>query len=819
MFTLFDPLILTHSNQGECSKEEADGTGWRQPPTHHHPETWFRCETYKDTNFLGRVFVDDGWPPPAVPPVPEQRPQRDQDTFLATVISLLPDICPDYAQQQGHACGWDSELFLNRILEEEGNGTKYPRRVKKRKRDDTDVGDNAKESKLQKLHKKYEGRVSQYHRDHHYSRVCRLLLKEAFPKAYVGEIEEAMLTHNSSVYQTYSALHEDFSKPDGVTFRRKLYPRHKNNIVEVAIDKEDSTLPGREAQQEFLAAQEVCSAKLAKDAAKEAQEREDKENFENAKAEGAITECGCCFDELPYNRMVHCDGDTAHWFCYDCARRQAENQIGQQRYHLGCMSMDGCEATFSRDQKDLFLDDRLKRTLDQIEQSDSIRRAGIEGLETCPFCNYAAEYPPVEVNWEFECQQPECGVKSCRRCRQETHIGKSCDEAMAEAARNKSEDAKRKLEEARSLAMIRECYKCKNRFIKESGCNKMTCPRCRAMQCYVCRQPCDYNHFDDLNRGGRKGNCPLFEQQSLDDIHDKEAREAEERERKKLLEADPSMDAKELEIKFDEKLFPKRQQHAHPNGVHVAVAYPGQGPARLRHALAGIVAQPQVGGPNQAQPGMPGAAHVHVQPVEGEADLLQQYVRLGLPPGPVQDRVMEGWGRRYAQLAAQRNRGPVQPPQGQVANGYPNQGMNPGRAGYAALGIHPNPHANPAPNPAPNPGQAPQAFPGFGNEVLHHNHNDPHYMLNAHFPANVPQWNPGGPGLPGLALGPLPPNDEFGLPQMAQLAAPRLAAHPPPVAANNIPNPVVNARSLGRAPVVAVPPRQQVPVVDLTADE
>lgn len=180
---------------------------------------------------------------------------------------------------------------------------------------------------------------------------------------------------------------------------------------------------------------------------------------------------------------------------------------------------------------------------------------------------------------------------------------------------------------------------------------------------------------------------------------------------------------------------------------------------------------------------------------------------------------MERWGRRYAQLAAQRNRGPVQPQQGQVANGYPNQGMNPGRAGYAALGIHPNPHANPALNPALNPGQAPQAFPGVGNQVLYHNHNDHHYMLNEQFPANVPHWNPGGPGLLGLGLGPLPPNDGFGLPQMAQLAAPRLAAHPPPVAANNIPNPVVNVRSLGRAPVVAVPPRQQVPVVDLTADE
>lgn len=142
------------------------------------------------------------------------------------------------------------------------------------------------------------------------------------------------------------------------------------------------------------------------------------------------------------------------------------------------------------------------------------------------------------------------------------------------------------------------------------------------MQCYVCRQPCDYSHFDDVHRGGKKGNCPLFEQQSLDEIHDKEAREAEERERKKLLEADPSIDAQELEIKFDEKLFPKRQQHVHANGVRAPGAYPGRIPAPIRHALAGAIARPRVRGPNQAQPGMPGAAHV--QPVGQEADLLQQ---------------------------------------------------------------------------------------------------------------------------------------------------------------------------------------------------
>ena len=266
----------------------------------------------------------------------------------------------------------------------------------------------------------------------------------------------ALVTHDYSIYRTYSSLHEEFSKPQDFTLRRKGVSKHRNDIKHVLIDPGDPTPQGKEAEQQFLAAQEVCLAKLAKDAAEQARQREEKENYENAKAEGAITECECCFDQFPYNRMAHCDGDSPHWFCYDCARRQAETLIGQQLYHLGCMSMDGCEATFSRLQKDLFLDAGLQSTLERIEQADSIRRADIEGLETCPFCNYAAEYPSVEVNWEFECQQPECGVRSCRRCRQETHIGKSCEEA----ARSRGEGAKRRLEEARSQAMIRECCKC-----------------------------------------------------------------------------------------------------------------------------------------------------------------------------------------------------------------------------------------------------------------------------------------------------------------------------------------------------------------------
>ena len=55
----------------------------------------------------------------------------------------------------------------------------------------------------------------------------------------------------------------------------------------------------------------------------------------------------------------------------------------------------------------------------------------------------------------------------------------------------------------------RTCYRCKKKFVKEDGCNKMTCT-CGAKMCYVCRQPVtDYMHFN--GQGGTATNkCPLY---------------------------------------------------------------------------------------------------------------------------------------------------------------------------------------------------------------------------------------------------------------------------------------------------------------------
>lgn len=51
------------------------------------------------------------------------------------------------------------------------------------------------------------------------------------------------------------------------------------------------------------------------------------------------------------------------------------------------------------------------------------------------------------------------------------------------------------IENKLSEAMLRTCHNCSKRFMKEIGCNKMTCV-CGASMCYVCREPdIDYDHF------------------------------------------------------------------------------------------------------------------------------------------------------------------------------------------------------------------------------------------------------------------------------------------------------------------------------------
>lgn len=125
------------------------------------------------------------------------------------------------------------------------------------------------------------------------------------------------------------------------------------------------------------------------------------------------------------------------------------------------MSTESCTAGFSFTERGKFLDSKLTSALDRIEQEAVLRLAQLENLVSCPFCPYAAECPPVEVDREFRCENPECQIVSCRLCKAETHIPRTCEEAALENGIS----ARRQIEEAMSAAMIRKCNKCEHQSV------------------------------------------------------------------------------------------------------------------------------------------------------------------------------------------------------------------------------------------------------------------------------------------------------------------------------------------------------------------
>ncbi|KAI1104063.1 hypothetical protein F4804DRAFT_332629 [Jackrogersella minutella] len=473
-----------------------------------------------------------------------------KDSCRNAVISVFPDICPQYLEKLASEHDHNSNVIINTILGLQENGGSYPVKprdnpLKRKREDDDDLDDdeNKREPETEKITKVIRAKIAQpnYRRDFidssSYREFAKGLIATEVP---LTKIRNYLDTRAWTLFEAYTAMDEDVRNWNNArpAWKEKKMSSKGMLIFEVEnfddLDIAMFTLGEQAAIAEFRAARELKSAKDAV-ISSEAQE---KEHFAEAKSMGHTMECGCCFEEFALDRMIKCSSETTHWFCRACMKSQAETNIGLSRHELTCMSMNGCSAGFSLSQRKVFLDSKAQTALERIEQESVLRMAGIENLATCPFCPYAEEYPPVEVNKEFRCVNPSCEKVSCRLCRKETHIPKTCAESAADRGLN----ARHVVEEAMSAALIRTCNTCKNPFLKEAGCNKIRCTRCQTLHCYVCRETIEgYDHFNDVTRGGKEGHCPLFDETEI--RHENEVQRAEEEARQKVTNENPDLAA------------------------------------------------------------------------------------------------------------------------------------------------------------------------------------------------------------------------------------------------------------------------------------
>ncbi|OLN97344.1 E3 ubiquitin-protein ligase RNF216-like protein 1 [Colletotrichum chlorophyti] len=137
---------------------------------------------------------------------------------------------------------------------------------------------------------------------------------------------------------------------------------------------------------------------------------------------------------------------------------------------------------------------------------------------------------------KFTCQNPECSRSSCLSCSKpwtDIHV---CNESSLVALRTQ-------VEQAMSMAIKRVCPRCHTSFVKNSGCNKLTCP-CGYKMCYVCRKDIGgvngegegYRHFCDHFRPDGDPRpctectrCNLWESEDTDLVLRQAKEEAEEK--------------------------------------------------------------------------------------------------------------------------------------------------------------------------------------------------------------------------------------------------------------------------------------------------
>ena len=525
-----------------------------------------KCDEWDAITAVENQRADLGLPP-SYQQIPDNEALDDEAAdILVNVLEVLPDIEHKFAlkkirerlNQLNNYANYTlaAEDVLSHILEAKS----YPR----------ERGEDSKKDK-QEMAVDETGMTIVWDKtlvqDGSYLKEAVVLLAGQFPHVPTHHIFR-VVHEKHSIFESYIQINNTDNKYYTLTPRSRQYHRHRN--PRTALEKKYVYRTHREQRDldkfphmvnELQAAKQHIARESLKLEKQKEQETTEAENLEAHKESGDIVECQCCFDdETPINRAVTCQGDDIHFFCFGCVNQLANTQIGFMKYEMVCMDGGGCKAQLSIDGIGQAVPMKTFDRLAFNQQQAEIAAAGIEGLEQCPFCDFKGICGSIEQERVFNCQNPDCFRATCRLCKENAHVPKTCEEAKVD----KGLSARHIVEEARTEAMVRTCPKCKVKIIKELGCNKMICNQCQCIICYVCKADISngkeggYEHF---NKAG--GKCNLYDKAGRD-MHEEEADAAEEEAIKQAKAEDAELDENQLRIetgKNGKKKKAKSQNH------------------------------------------------------------------------------------------------------------------------------------------------------------------------------------------------------------------------------------------------------------------
>ena len=261
--------------------------------------------------------------------------------------------------------------------------------------------------------------------------------------------------------------------------------------------------------------------------------------------------CIVCGDKFPN----HCDfikcssseqGEYNHLVCRECLKGQVSSLLSDGIASLECMfnKHDHCHGQYTEDNIKSALE--FKTTTCDIEPdaaalaintfsyskwqeimaaSEIIKFAGIcDNYLICPLCckwGCIFEIPVGAEKYSFYIKCAACNKEWCTLCKRGAHASRSCYElALTDLEKTNVEVIMRvidkMIQDIATRALTHCCSICGCSYIKDEGCNLMTCPKCNGMSCFICGMKLYYKgdtkywHFKGHDKSDHNASCPLW---------------------------------------------------------------------------------------------------------------------------------------------------------------------------------------------------------------------------------------------------------------------------------------------------------------------
>jgi len=222
-----------------------------------------------------------------------------------------------------------------------------------------------------------------------------------------------------------------------------------------------------------------------------------------------ITQCKVCLEDFDNKDLLKCSNTSLehqHFVCSECLEGYINSQLINDIGNNECMFnvSDKCEGIYNDSIIDKVIDtpEKKEKWNELIKITNIFKIANIcDNYQICPLCRKwgcildttndvtITCYGIInnDIKLTIKCEQ--CHLSWCNTCKREAHGNDSCYKLKFkdnETNEKECEVIDKMIVDIISNSVTKKCATCGCAYIKEEGCNLITCNKCYGMTCYLC---------------------------------------------------------------------------------------------------------------------------------------------------------------------------------------------------------------------------------------------------------------------------------------------------------------------------------------------